>query len=91
MMLSAEGGVDIEEWRQRLPRRSTRSSSTPQLVFSPIRRASSRLLWASRKQVDKATRMMRALYQAFIATDASLVEINPLIDRQRRASRSTPR
>jgi succinyl-CoA synthetase beta subunit len=31
------------------------------------------------KQVGKATQMMIALYKAFIATDASLLEINPLI------------
>ena len=32
-----------------------------------------------RTQVGKATKMMLALYKAFIATDASLLEINPLI------------
>ena len=30
-------------------------------------------------QIGKATKMMMALYKAFIATDASLLEINPLI------------
>ncbi len=30
-------------------------------------------------QVGKAVKLMQAVYQAFVATDASLVEINPLI------------
>jgi succinyl-CoA synthetase beta subunit len=29
--------------------------------------------------VKKATKLMLALYEAFVATDASLLEINPLI------------
>jgi succinyl-CoA synthetase beta subunit len=80
MMLSAEGGVDIEEVAAKTPEKIHKELIDPAVGLQPYQaRKLAFAVGLEGKQVDKATRMMRALYQAFIATDASLVEINPLI------------
>ncbi len=80
MMLSAEGGVDIEAVAAKTPEKIHKEFIDPAVGLQPYQaRKLAFAVGLEGKQVDKATRMMRALYQAFIATDASLVEINPLI------------
>jgi succinyl-CoA synthetase beta subunit len=80
LMVSAEGGVDIEEVAARTPEKIHKAFIHPGIGLAPFQ--AQRLAFAlglTGEAVKKATRMMLALYQAFIATDASLLEINPLI------------
>jgi succinyl-CoA synthetase beta subunit len=80
MMVSAEGGVDIEEVAAKTPEKIHRAYVHPGIGLAPFQ--AQRLAFAlglKGDQVKKATKMMLALYQAFVATDASLLEINPLI------------
>jgi succinyl-CoA synthetase beta subunit len=80
VMISAEGGVDIEEVASKTPERIHRAYVEPGTGLAPFQ--AQRLAFAvglTGDLVKKATKMMLSLYQAFVATDASLLEINPLI------------
>jgi succinyl-CoA synthetase beta subunit len=80
VMVSAEGGVDIEEVAAKTPERIHKEFIHPSVGFQPFQaRKLAFALGLEGKQISKATSMMLALYRAFIATDASLLEINPLI------------
>jgi succinyl-CoA synthetase beta subunit len=80
MMVSAEGGVDIEEVAARTPEKIFREFIDPGVGLMPYQtRKLAFALGLQGLQVGKATAMMSALYKAFTATDASLLEINPLI------------
>ncbi len=80
LMASQEGGVEIEKVAEETPERifkeyipagvGLRAYQTRKLAFA---------LGLEGAQVGHAGQMMSALYHAFIATDASLIEINPLI------------
>ena len=94
-MAVADGGVEIEKVAAKTPERIFKEFIDPGArPRSRFRRRKLAFGSASRAtQVGKAVKLMMALYQAFVATDASLVEINPL-DRHRRPAtcwRSTPR
>jgi succinyl-CoA synthetase beta subunit len=80
LMVSAEGGVDIEEVAAKTPEKIFKEFIEPAIGLSPFQ--ARKLAFAVNlrgDQVAKAVKMMLALYQAFIGTDASLLEINPLI------------
>jgi succinyl-CoA synthetase beta subunit len=80
MMISAEGGVDIEAVAATTPEKIHRAYIHPGLGLAPFQ--AQQLAFAvglTGDLVKKAARMMLSLYQAFVATDASLLEINPLI------------
>jgi succinyl-CoA synthetase beta subunit len=80
LMVSAEGGVDIEEVAAKQPEKIFKEFIEPVTGLPPFQ--SRKLAFALRMrgdQVAKASKMMMALYNAFIGTDAALVEINPLI------------
>jgi succinyl-CoA synthetase beta subunit len=80
MMVSAEGGVEIEEVAATSPEKIHKEFIDPSVGLQPFQaRKLAFALGLEGKQVGKATSMMLALYKAFIATDASLLEINPLI------------
>ena len=80
MMVSAEGGVDIEEVAAKTPERIHKEFIEPSVGLQAFQaRKLAFALGLDGKQVGKATSMMVALYKAFVATDASLLEINPLI------------
>ncbi len=80
LMVSAEGGVDIEEVAAKTPEKIFKEFIEPAVGLSPFQaRKLAFALQLRGDQVGKATRMMLALYQAFVGTDASLLEINPLI------------
>ncbi len=80
MMASAEGGVDIEEVAAKTPERIHRATVNPGIGLASFQAQSLAFaLGLSGDQVRKATKMLLALYRAFIAVDASLLEINPLI------------
>jgi succinyl-CoA synthetase beta subunit len=80
MMVSAEGGVDIEEVAAKTPEKIHKEFIDPSVGLQPFQaRKLAFALGLDGKQIAKATAMMMALYKAFIATDASLLEVNPLI------------
>jgi succinyl-CoA synthetase beta subunit len=80
LMVSASGGMDIEEVAARSPDAILREHVHPGTGLIPFQaRKLAFALGLSSAQAGKAVKLMLALYQAFLDTDASLVEINPLI------------
>jgi succinyl-CoA synthetase beta subunit len=80
LMVSAEGGMDIEEVAAKTPEKIFKEFIDPAVGLMPFQaRKLAFALELTGDQVSKASKMMLALYQAFIGTDASLLEINPLI------------
>jgi succinyl-CoA synthetase beta subunit len=80
VMASAEGGMDIEEVAAKTPERIHKAFVEPSVGLQPFQ--AQQLGFAvglTGDSVKKATKLMLALYQAFMSTDASLLEINPLI------------
>jgi succinyl-CoA synthetase beta subunit len=80
LMASPAGGMEIEQV----------AGETPELIFREhINPATGLLEFQTKKlgfslgldgaQVKKVSKLMTAVYEAFVASDASLVEINPLI------------
>jgi succinyl-CoA synthetase beta subunit len=80
MMASAAGGMDIEEVAASTPEKIVRVSIEPGVGLVPFEaRQLGFAIGLDGPQVNKAATLMTALYDAFVATDASLVEINPLV------------
>ncbi len=80
MMASAAGGMDIEEVAAATPEKIARVYVEPGVGLMPFEaRQLAFAIGLDGPQVTKAVKLMSALYEAFIATDASLVEINPLV------------
>src|SRR6266540_2725555 len=80
LMVSPEGGVEIEKVAEETPERIFKEFIHPGIGLSAYQtRKLAFALGLQGPQVASATRMMMALYKAFVATDASLLEINPLI------------
>ena len=80
VMASADGGMDIEEVAARTPERIVREHVHPGVGLGQYQtRKMAFALGLAGGEVSKAARLMAALYEAFLATDASLVEINPLV------------
>jgi succinyl-CoA synthetase beta subunit len=80
VMVSPDGGMEIERVAEETPERIHKSFVNPALGLQPFEaRQLAFALGLSGDQVGKALKLMMAVYQAFIATDASLVEVNPLV------------
>jgi len=80
MMASADGGMDIEEVAAKTPERIHKVYIEPGVGLVPFEaRQLGFAIGLDGPQVNKAVKLMTALYHAFVATDASLVEINPLV------------
>jgi succinyl-CoA synthetase beta subunit len=80
MMASADGGMDIEEVAAKTPERIHKVYIEPGVGLVPFEaRQLGFAIGLDGAQVNKAVKLMTALYNAFVATDASLVEINPLV------------
>ena len=80
LMASTEGGMDIEEVAANRPEKIFRVSIDPATGLMPehARRVAFGL-GLKGGAVASATKLVSALYKAFIDLDASLVEINPLV------------
>jgi len=79
-MASAEGGVDIEEVARSAPEKIVRSTADPLLGWPDYRaRALAFAVGIPNNLLRDFARITHALYNAFMATDASLAEINPLV------------
>jgi succinyl-CoA synthetase beta subunit len=80
MMASAAGGMDIEEVAAHTPEKIVRVYIEPGVGIVPFEaRQLAFAIGLDGKQVNAFVKLASSLYQAFVATDASLVEINPLV------------
>jgi succinyl-CoA synthetase beta subunit len=80
LMVSPDGGVEIEKVAEQTPDRIFKEFIHPGIGLGAYQaRKLAFALDLEGPQVGQAAKLMSAVYQAFVATDASLVEINPLI------------
>jgi succinyl-CoA synthetase beta subunit len=80
MMASAAGGMDIEEVAAKTPEQIFKVYIEPGVGIVPFEaRQLGFAIGLDGPQVNKFVKLATALYEAFVATDASLVEINPLV------------
>jgi len=80
MMASADGGMDIEEVAAKTPERIAKVYIEPGVGIVPFEaRQLGFAIGLDGPQTNKFVKLATALYNAFLATDASLVEINPLV------------
>ena len=80
LIMSAAGGMDIEEVARQYPEKIMRYNIDP-LVGIPdyLARKFAFSLFEQAEQANRMTTIIQNLYKAFIEKDASLAEINPLV------------
>jgi succinyl-CoA synthetase beta subunit len=79
-VVSTEGGMDIEEVAHKTPDKIVTFSIDPATGFMPHHaRYVSNVLGFNRELGKQAENMLPKIYQAFVAKDMSLLEINPLV------------
>ena len=79
-MVSREGGVEIEEVAKDNPEAILKFAIDPDLGMAPfVARKIAFALFDDIKLVHQAVDLFQKLYNVFVDTDASLVEINPLV------------
>ncbi len=79
-MVSTEGGVEIEKVAEESPEKILKETVDPGLGLMPFQ--AKKLAFGLGLQGDaykNGVKFLTALYKAFLATDASLAEINPLV------------
>jgi succinyl-CoA synthetase beta subunit len=80
LMASAEGGMEIEEVAAHRPEAILREPVDPVRGLAPFRaRRLAFALGVEKDLVPALGNVLRSLAQVFLATDASLVEVNPLV------------
>ena len=80
LMVSPDGGVEIEKVAEETPERIFKEYIHPGIGLSGYQlRKLAFSLGFEGSQVAQAGKLMTAVYDAFKSTDASLIEINPLI------------
>ncbi len=80
LMASAEGGVEIEEVAARSPEKILREAIDPAIGIQAFHaRKIAFGLGLPKESVNKAVSFITALYRAFVDSDCSLAEINPLV------------
>jgi succinyl-CoA synthetase beta subunit len=80
LMVSQEGGVEIEKVAEETPDRIFREYINPAVGLAGYQtRKLAFALGLAGPQITQASKFMSAVWDAFRATDASLIEINPLI------------
>lgn len=79
---STEGGVDIEEVAHNTPEKIIKVSVDPATGIQPFHcRRMAYELGFKNEQAKQMMKIVESTYQAFIATDANQIEINPLITK----------
>ena len=83
MIASAEGGVEIEEVAKTNPDAIVKIAAHPKLglLDYQARELAFRIGLTDAKQARQFAQIAMGVYRAFVETDASLVEINPLVIR----------
>jgi succinyl-CoA synthetase beta subunit len=80
IMASPDGGMEIEMVAEKTPERIHKEYVNPATGLMPFQaRKLAFALGLEGDQVAKFGKMLTSLYAAFVGTDASLLEINPLI------------
>ena len=80
IMASQDGGMEIEAVAEKTPERIHREYVNPGTGLIPFQaRKLAFALGLGGDQVGKFGKLLTSLYNAFVGTDASLLEINPLI------------
>jgi len=80
IMASAAGGMDIEAVAAETPEQIHRVYVEPGVGLVPFEaRQLGFAIGLDGPQVNKLVKLLSSLYDAYVATDASLVEINPLV------------
>jgi len=80
VMVSPDGGVEIEKVAEETPDRIFKEFVHPGIGLGAFQaRKLAFALGLQGPQVAQAVKLISAVYGAFVATDASLIEINPLI------------
>jgi succinyl-CoA synthetase beta subunit len=80
MMASAAGGMDIEEVADKTPEKIVRAYIEPGVGIVPFEaRQLGFAIGLDAPQVNRFVKLSSALYDAFVVTDASMIEINPLV------------
>jgi succinyl-CoA synthetase beta subunit len=79
LMVSAEGGMDIEEVAEKFPEKILKESIDPAVGMYPYQaRKAAAQLGLTGDLIGQATKLFLGLYKAWWDCDASMVEINPL-------------
>jgi len=80
VMVSPEGGIDIEEVAKKTPEKIFKAYVDPFLGLRPYTaQYLANKLYDNPELVKCAVQKMMMLYKAFVGTDAQLVEVNPLV------------
>ena len=80
IIASAAGGMDIEEVAAKEPEKILREHINPGTGIAPFQgRKLAFGMGLSGAAANKLAALLNAIYKAFIETDASMIEINPLI------------
>jgi succinyl-CoA synthetase beta subunit len=80
LMASSDGGMDIEEVAAKTPERIAKVYIEPGVGIVPFEaRQIGFAIGLAAAQITKFVKLASALYDAFLATDASMIEINPLV------------
>src|SRR6476659_9276407 len=79
-IVSTEGGMDIEEVAHKTPEKIHTFQIEPAAGYSPyVGNEIAVALGLKGEQAKQVGKVVKALYEAFIAKDMSLLEINPLV------------
>jgi succinyl-CoA synthetase beta subunit len=80
MMVSTEGGMEIEEVAHKHPEKIVKVIIDPTTGFQPFHgRKMAKALGLTAEQTKEAGSFFAGLYKCFVAEDCSQVEINPMI------------
>jgi succinyl-CoA synthetase beta subunit len=80
LMASSEGGMEIEEVAARSPEKIVREPIDPAVGIQAFQgRKVAFGLGVPKESVNKAVAFINGLYRAFVESDCSLAEINPLV------------
>jgi len=80
VIVSTEGGMDIETVAEHTPEKLFREPVHPLLGLQPYQaRLLAQTLGLAGDQAKQAAKLLLALYKLFIAADCSLVEVNPMV------------
>ena len=80
IMVSPAGGIDIEQVAAETPEKIMKYAVDPIMGLRPFEALKlARFVYSDIKIARQAASMIRKLYSAFVHSDASLAEINPLV------------